>query len=229
VGAATYSISDSAAAITTAFTTGNGGLTAVQNAVTVDATDNAGLATLTLTDAQFGNLLTGTSLLAADDTITVNGAGNTGWVLDNFGGNETLVLSSAGPYFVGMGTSGTTTLHLGGTGNHTIGADDAGALAETFILDAAQNGGSTITGLTAGDMIDIDGANAIAALVAGVSGAGTTGVGGVAGVVDVATEWSFASSTLTYWNDVANAAHTLTLTGTIGSLTMAGGDTFTVG
>ena len=125
-----------------------------------------------------------------------------------------------------MGTSGTTTAHLGGTGNHTIGA---GAATETFILDATQNGGSTITDLTAGDVINIDGGNAIANLVDGVSGAGTTGVGGVAGVVDVATEWSFAGSTLTYWNDVANAAHTLTLTGTIGTLTMAGGDTFTVG
>ena len=53
-----------------------------------------------------------------------------------------------------------------------MGADDAGALADTFILDVAQNGGSTITGLTAGDMIDIDGANAIDGLTAGQSGAG---------------------------------------------------------
>ena len=225
MGAAIYSISDTAAAITTALTTGNGGLTAVQSAVTVDASGGAG--TLTLTDAQFNNFLTGTSLLAADDTIVVNGAGNTGWVLDNFGGNETLVLSSAGSYFVGMGTSGTTTLLMGGTGNHTIGA--AGTVTETFILNSTQNGGSTITGLTGGDMIHIDGANAITALVAGVSGAGTTGVGGVAGVVDVATEWSFAGSTLTYWNDVANAAHTLTLNGTINTLTMIDGDTFLVG
>jgi len=194
-------------------------------AATYRISDSA--ATLTLTDAQFGNLLTGTSLLAAGDTIVVNGAGNTGWVLDNFGGNETLVLSSAGSYFVGMGTSGTTTLLMGGTGNHTIGA--AGTVTETFILNSTQNGGSTITGLTGGDMIHIDGANAITALVAGVSGAGTTGVGGVAGVVDVATEWSFAGSTLTYWNDVANAAHTLTLNGTINTLTMIDGDTFLVG
>ena len=186
-------------------------------AATYRISDSA--ATLTLTDAQFGNLLTGTSLLAAGDTIVVNGAGNTGWVLDNFGGNETLVLSSAGSYFVGMGTSGTTTLLMGGTGNHTIGA---GAATETFILDATQNGGSTITDLTAGDMIDIDGANAIAGLTAGQSGAGT-----FTGAIDTAGEWSYSGSTLTYF---AGAALTLTLTGTITTLTMQGnGDTFLVG
>ena len=214
-GTLTYDIADTAAHIATALATGNAGLVEVQKASTVDASDN----TLTLTNSQFANLIAGTSVLDASDTVVVNDvAGNLG-TLSNYGGNGTLTLGGAanGAVTVNTGTSGVDTIHLGGTGNHVV---TAAAAVATVILDAAQNGGSTIAGLLAGDDINIDGGAAITDMAVAAEAS--------AGVVNAATKWFFNTGTgvLTYYNDVHSAAETVTLTG-VTALTHVG-DLFTV-
>lgn len=139
-------------------------------------------------------------------------------VLDIFNGNHTLTLGNASKLAVTvhLGASGFSTIHLAGQGNHVVTAVED--VRETFILDAAQNGGSTIKGLTVGDKVNIDGAGLIEAL---------TGNSQAAKAVDSAGEWGFNAGVLTYFNSVDGHAEAITLTGVIG-VTLLQGDVFSI-
>jgi hypothetical protein len=212
-----YSITDSAADIQAALDGGTG-LNLVQHATTIDASDN----TLNLSTGEFNSLLAGSSHLAANDTIVLNGAAGGGLALHNYGGDHTIVLGGDqnGSYFVSLGASGDTTIHLGGTGDHVIGATNG--VTETFILDTAQNGGSVITGLSATDHDVIQfatGAGSVGSLTHDVS------VGGASAVV-ASGDWSFSGNTLTYYDNGHHAVESLTLVGSITTLTQVDGHTF---
>ncbi|RJR36407.1 MAG: hypothetical protein C4576_23875, partial [Desulfobacteraceae bacterium] len=229
-GGLAYDIADIDFSIATAFTSvENGGvvedLAAVQGAGQVDVVDfdlapMSGI--LALDSDQFGNLQAGASDLAADDTIQINGAeiADLG-ILDTVGGNGTIILGGDldGQYTVDLGTSGFDTIQLEGIGNHTVTAQDG--VTETFVLGAAQDGGSEIGGLQAGDMIDVDGADAMASFTTANQAASALDV-------NAAGEWFFdGAGELTYFDSVDNMALAVNLTG-VTSVTTDEQDTFTV-
>ena len=150
--------------------------------------------------------------------VNLTESGNLG-VLTTFGGNHTLTVGNASKLavIVDLGASEFTTIHLGGTGNHVITA--AENVRETFILDADQNGGSRINGLTVGDKVNIDGAGLIEAL---------TGNSQAAKAVDSAGEWGLNAGVLTYFNSVDDRAEAITLTG-VTSVILLEGDVFQIG
>jgi hypothetical protein len=150
--------------------------------------------------------------------VNLTESGNLG-VLTTFGGNHTLTVGSASKLAVtvDLGTSGFSTIHLAGQGNHVITAVED--VKETFILDAAQNGGLTIKGLTVGDKVDIDGAGLIEAL---------TGNSQAAKAVDSAGEWGLNGGVLTYFDSVDDRAEAITLTG-VTSVILLEGDVFQIG
>ena len=134
-------------------------------------------------------------------------------------GSLTLGASSNSDITLNLGSSGLSTIILEGSGNDLITASSS--VYETFILGAAQDGGTTLNNLTIGDSVNIDGANAITDLTG--SNLGT------AGNVVSAGQWAFDSSahTLTYFDSVANHADTITLTG-VADVTLASGDVFNI-
>ena len=134
-------------------------------------------------------------------------------------GALTVGSGSSSAVTVNLGASGFSTIHLGGSGDHLIIA--ATTVTETFILDAAQNGGSQINNLTFGDGINIDGENAITAL---------TGGSQVIGDINTAGEWGFDASTnvLSYYNDSQGQVDSITLTGVTSVELQAGGNLFTI-
>jgi hypothetical protein len=150
--------------------------------------------------------------------VNLTESGNLG-VLTTFGGNHTLTVGNASKLAVtvDLGTSEFTTIHLGSTGNHVITA--AENVRETFFLDADQNGGSRINGLTVGDKVNIDGAGLIEAL---------TGNSQAAKAVDSAGEWGLNAGVLTYFNSVDDRAEAITLTG-VASVILLEGDVFQIG
>ncbi|MCX7106243.1 MAG: DUF4347 domain-containing protein [Methylococcales bacterium] len=150
--------------------------------------------------------------------VNLTESGNLG-VLTTLGGNHTLTVGYASKLAVtvDLGTSEFTTIHLGGTGNHVITA--AENVRETFFLDADQNGGSRINGLTVGDKVNIDGAGLIEAL---------TGNSQAAKAVDSAGEWGLNAGVLTYFNSVDDRAEAITLTG-VTSVILLEGDVFQIG
>jgi hypothetical protein len=150
--------------------------------------------------------------------VNLTESGNLG-VLTIFGGNHTLIVGNASKsaVTVDLGASEFTTIHLGGTGNHVITAVED--VRETFILDAAQNGGLKINGLTVGDKVNIDGAGLIEAL---------TGNSQAAKLVDSAGEWGFNAGVLTYFDSVDDRAEAITLTG-VGEVVLLQGEIFQIG
>jgi hypothetical protein len=150
--------------------------------------------------------------------VNLTESGNLG-VLTTFGGNHTLTVGNASKLavIVDLGASEFTTIHLGGTGNHVITA--AENVRETFILDAAQNGGAKIIGLTVGDKVNVDGAGLIEAL---------TGNSQAAKLVDSAGEWGLNAGVLTYFDSVDDRAEAITLTG-VTSVTLLDGGVFQIG
>jgi hypothetical protein len=221
VAAVHGTLSDTSAALATALTTGNVDLATVQHATQVDVGGTAVAATLALNSSQFTNFMAGTVLLNASDSIAINDTtiANLG-TAHTFGGNGTLILggTSNGAYTVNMGTSGETTIHLAGTGNHVI---TAGSNVETFVQDATQGaGGSTINGLLGGDHINID------AAVAGLTTPQTT-----AALVTGAGQYNYSGGVLTYFNNVNNVAETLHVGFGAGATTLSlqNGHSFLVG
>jgi len=170
-----------------------------------------------------GNVEDVLAAIALEDTILsgnygVDLTGTNLGVLTTFTGNHTLTVGNASKLAVtvDLGTSGFSTIHLAGQGNHVVTAVED--VREIFILDAAQNGGSTIKGLTVGDKVNIDGAGLIEAL---------TGNSQAAKAVDSAGEWGFNAGVLTYFNSVDGHAEAITLTGVIG-VTLLQGDVFSI-
>ena len=203
---ALYSITDASSTLATALNTGNANLVSVENATTLAVTDASGI--LKVNANEFGNLLTGPSLLAANDTITIDGVDvnvNLG-VLHAFGGNTaaiqafTLGGASHGSYIVNMGTSGETAVFMEGTGLQNITA--ASGLSEKFTVGLTNAGGSTISNLEIGDSIDTIGAK---------NPSLTTQVGSAA-LVNGAGKWAFAGGALTWWDATTASADHLTLT-----------------
>jgi hypothetical protein len=205
----------------------NSGTATVTQANAIDADNGSGIITAiisdtdattlaTLTDVQFANLLAGASTLAANDSVVLNDTG-AAYILDDSFGNGTLTVGGTanGAYTIDMGTSSITTIHLAGTGNHNI---TSAAGIETFILDAAQNGGSTLNNLTAGDVLNIDGAGAIADLITDA---------GSALDVDMAGEYFIGGGAVTYFNDAAGSAQSILYT-TTGTLQLQSADTFII-
>jgi hypothetical protein len=229
--ATSHDVLDTSGDLATAFSGSDpAGLTLVQSAGIVDVVDplnvdaNTGTiaplaSTLNLESGQFGNLLGGLSHVAGDDTIQISKVG--GEIADlgtlhDIGGNHTLVLGDnaqigqSGQYTVDLGTSGMTTIHLEGTGDHNVTAHNG--VTETFILGAQQDGGSTINGMsietglpTGPDKVNVDGGNHSAPFnLAPEANAAAVNANG---------EWFFGNNTLTYFDSTHPVALTLTLSG----------------
>ena len=152
--------------------------------------------------------------------VNVTDTGNLG-TLNAFTTSGSLILgnSSNNDITVNLGTSDFSSIILNGSGHDVITASTS--VNETFILGAAQNGGTTLNNLQLGDTVNIDGASAIAAL---------TGDNlGTAGSVISVGEWAFnnVSDQLTYFNTVANQAESITLTG-VNNVTLENGDAFII-
>jgi hypothetical protein len=209
VPTAEYSIGDASATLAAALTTGSASLETVQAATLVDVT---GVASLEVNADQFGNLLASPTVLAADDTIVINGAetANLG-TLDFFGSdvNTGMTLGGAlnGSYTVDMGTSGMRTVVMEGLGLHDITA--ATDLAELFTMGLDSLGGHTLRGLEAGtraDRINVNGGGSVNLDPTAVA----TGTD-----VDVSGEWAFDASagggTLTWFDETHLTADTLIL------------------
>jgi hypothetical protein len=163
---------------------------------------------LTLNADQFGNFLSGPTLLAATDTIAVDGdvSANLG-TLTPFGGDVlagmTLGGAQNGSYIVDMGTSGISQVFMEGTGIHQV----TGSLTkETFILGADQGGGSTISGLRPLDQIDI-----------GADGTKLQTNVATAAEVDAVSEWNYSGGVLTWFAEGTNTVEALTLQFAAGS------------
>ena len=152
--------------------------------------------------------------------VNVTDTGDLGTLI-TFATNGALTVGSGSgsAVTVNLGASGFSTIYLGGSGDHQITA--ATTVTETFILDAAQNGGSKINNLTFGDGINIDGGNAITAL---------TGGSQVIGDINTAGEWGFDAITnvLSYYNDSQGQVDSITLTGVTSVELQAGGNLFTI-
>jgi hypothetical protein len=202
---AAYSITDAAATLATALDTGNPSLAAVEAANTIAVTDPA--LRLTVNANEFTNLLAGHALLAANDTIAVDGPNvsvNLG-TLHAFGGvpGTGLTLGGAqnGSYTVNLGTSGETSVTLDGTGHHQI-TKTTGVL-ETFVEGVGATGGSTLANLELNDVIDLT--NATKGKLSGANlGAGSS--------VTKAGQWAFAGNVLTWWDDNTGHNHAESLT-----------------
>jgi hypothetical protein len=208
----TYSIADASTLVAAALTTGNASLAAVEHATTIGVTDPfVGpdfSPNLTVNANQFGNLLNGTTLLAANDTITIDGLDvnvNLG-TLHAFGGDVAAVHAmnlggvNNGSYTVNMGTSGETAIFMDGTGVQHIVASSS--TKEKFIVGIANNGGSTITNLDIADSVDTIGPR---------TGALVPGAVGSAALVNGVGKWAFTGGVLTWWNQDTNVADHLTL------------------
>jgi hypothetical protein len=205
--AAHYSITDASTTLATALSTGNASLVTVEHASTLAVTDVSGI--LTVNANQFGNLLAGPVLLAANDTITIDGLDtnvNLG-VLHAFGGDvastQSLTLGGVhnGSYTVDMGTSGQTAIFMDGTGVQHIAASSS--TKEKFTVGITNTGGSTITNLDIADSVDTIGSRTPALVPTAVASAAlVNGVG----------KWSFTGGVLTWWDQGTNSADHLTLT-----------------
>lgn len=214
----TVTADDAAAALATALTSGDGELSYLVNSVEVITVNDA--AALTLNAQQFGNFINGSVTLGTGEAMIVAGdaTANLG-TLSSYGGSGTLTLGVAAgsnAYTANLGTSGVTTINLLGTGNHDVTA--SGSLLETFVLGADYDGGGVLRGLTSGDLLDVDGANAINAFTAQQVNAGD---------VDAVGEWHFASGVLTYFDSVATATVSIGLVGVTNVLS-DNSDTFTI-
>ena len=215
--AAHYSVTDASTVLATALTTGNASLVTVEHASTLAVTDASGV--LTVNANQFSNLLLGPVLLAANDTITIDGLDvnvNLG-TLHAFGGDvastQSLTLGGVrnGSYTVDMGTSGETAIFMDGTGVQHIVASSS--TKEKFSVGITNTGGSFITNLDIADSIDTIGSRTPALVDPSVASAAlVNGVG----------KWSYTGGVLTWWDQGINAADhlTLTLVGTAHGLTL---------
>ena len=186
--------------------------------LTVDATAVTTISG-TLADIQTDVSSDGISF-SSNYNVNVTDTGNLG-TLNAFTTSGSLILgnSSNNDITVNLGTSDFSSIILNGSGHDVITASTS--VNETFILGAAQNGGTTLNNLQLGDTVNIDGASAIAAL---------TGDNlGTAGSVISVGEWAFNndSDQLTYFNTVANQAESITLTG-VNNVTLENGDAFII-
>ena len=186
--------------------------------LTVDATAVTTISG-TLADIQTDVSSDGISF-SSNYNVNVTDTGNLG-TLNAFTTSGSLILgnSSNNDITVNLGTSDFSSIILNGSGHDVITASTS--VNETFILGAAQNGGTTLNNLQLGDTVNIDGASAIAAL---------TGDNlGTAGSVISVGEWAFnnVSDQLTYFNTVANQAESITLTG-VNNVTLENGDAFII-
>ncbi|MFD2447210.1 beta strand repeat-containing protein [Vogesella fluminis] len=214
----TVTADDSAAALATALTSGDSKLSYLVNSVEVITVSDA--TALTLNAQQFGNFIGGSVTLGTGKAMIVSGdaSANLG-TLSSYGGNGTLTLGAdngSNAYTANLGTSGVTTINLLGDGNHDVTA--SGSVLETFVLGDDYDGGGVLRGLTAGDLLNVDGANAITAFNAQQVNAGD---------VDAAGEWHFASGVLTYFDTVATATVSIGLVGVTNVLS-DNSDTFTI-
>jgi Domain of unknown function (DUF4347) len=186
--------------------------------LTVDATAVTTISG-TLADIQTDVSSDGISF-SSNYNVNVTDTGNLG-TLNAFTTSGSLILgnSSNNDITVNLGTSGFSSITLNGSGHDVI--TTSANVTETFILGAAQNGGTTLNNLTIGDKIDIDGANAIAGLRGGNLG--------TAGNVLRVGQWAFndVSDQLTYFNSVDHHAESITLTG-VNHVTLENGDVFII-
>ncbi|MBI2316525.1 MAG: hypothetical protein HYU75_05780, partial [Betaproteobacteria bacterium] len=197
------SIADTSANVAAALSTGSPDLATLASATTIGVTDPS--LTLTLDADQFGNLLAGSALLSAADTIAIDGAevlADLG-TLHFFGGDITLGMTlggtNNGSYIVDMGGSGEASVVMAGLGQHQISA--ALGVLESFVMGATSLGGSAIGNLEAGDRFDVTG---------GGSTVLATDVGAAA-LVDADGEWAFDGAQLTWWDSDHASADVLTL------------------
>jgi hypothetical protein len=169
---------------------------------------DAGL-NLAVTGSEFVNLLAGTTLLAANDTVTIDGGTLDLGTLDAFGGNTASVTSMTlggaqnGSFTVNLGTSGEAGVVMEGAGVQHI---TASGVLETFTVGTTNHGGSTILNLGVNDLIDV---------TSGANPALATQVG-QASQVNAPGTWNFSGGQLTWWDPSANGgaggADHLTLT-----------------
>jgi hypothetical protein len=222
-GLNSYSVLDTAANLASGFSTGSPSLAAIDNVNSVDVSDLTGV--LTLNADQFGHFLSGPTLLAATDTITVDGAGDVSanlGTLTPFGGDVLAGMhiggAQNGSYVVNMGTAGESQVFLDGTGHHQV---TAAVTKETFFIGAASTGGLTILGLRSADQIDIG---------AGGTRLDRNGPQASAAAVDVSTEWFYGGGVLTWFDDGHNIVQTTVLQLTTGTTLTLGNNrtTFTV-
>lgn len=136
--------------------------------------------------------------------VTGDATANLG-TLSSYGGSGVLTLgvgAGSNAYTANLGTSGVTTINLLGDGNHDVTA--SASVIETFVLGADYDGGDILRGLTSGDLLNVDGGNAITAFTAQQVNAGD---------VNAAGEWHFAGGVLTYFDDIATATISIGLVG----------------
>lgn len=200
-----YDIADAAATVAAALGSGSPSLPAVTAANTIDVTGTA----LTLNADAFTNLLAGSALFAANDTIAIDGDLLAGLgTLHPFGGDTThgLTLGGAqnGAYLVDLGTSGESLITMEGTGQQRITA--ASGTTETFVMGASATDGLTdttslISNLGVGDMIDTLGAASPNLTTQVATGTQVTGPG----------LWAFNGGVLTWWDAAHNGAEELHL------------------
>lgn len=196
------------------------GAATVAAATNVDGFDVTGNA-ITLDGAVFNAVLAAGKTFAANDVITLDAAGAlaiNAIPAAGFGGAASIVLggTSNGAVTINLANSGKTAISLAGTGDHDVTA--SAATVETFTLAAAYDGGVILRGLTSGDKLDVDGANAITALTLNQA---------TAAAVDAAGEWNFTAGVLTYYDTAASATKSIGLVGVTNIISDAS-DLFTV-
>ena len=191
----------------------------VAAATRVDSFDVAGDA-ITLDGLVFNAVLAAGKTFAANDVITLDAAASftvNAVPAAGFGGGNLILGGTAlTAVTINLANSGKTAVTLAGMGDHDVTA--AAATIETFTLAAAYDGGGLLRGLSSGDKIDVDGANAITAFTLNQANAAT---------VDAAGEWNFAAGVLTYFDSVAAATVSIALVG-VGNVLSDNGDVFTV-
>lgn len=190
---------------------------AATNIDVFDVTANA----ITLDGAVFNAVLAAGKTFAASDVITLDAAASftvNAIPATGFGGATSIVLggTAATAVTINLANSGKTAITLASTGDHDVTA--SAATIETFTLAAAYDGGALLRGLTSGDKIDVDGANAITALTLNQA---------TAAAVDAAGEWNFTAGVLTYYDTVASATKSIGLVGVTNIISDAS-DLFTV-
>lgn len=214
----TVTADDTAAALATALTSGDAELSYLVNSVEVITVNDA--TALTLNAQRFGNFIGGSVTLGTGEAMIVSGdaSANLG-TLSSYGGNGTLTLGAnndSNAYTANLGTSGVTTINLLGDGNHDVTA--SGSVLETFVLGDDYDGGGVLRGLTAGDLLDVDGGDAMTAFTLQQADASD---------VNAAGKWHFANGVLTYFDDVAAATISIGLVGVTNVLS-DNSDTFTI-